>query len=355
MTINMTKKFNPNDLRFNPPCFHEDILRQFLKDQYGVTGAFKTLVGERDQNMCVTTEQGHQYIFKVASSEELDESIDLQIKALIHLEQKIPSLSVPRQINNKSGQSYSELIDKRGHIHLARLLSYVEGVPISESKHLPFDAIREVGRITGRVCAGLSDFNHPAANHFMPWDSLNELIFTDELRQKYTPDDFKALAEKHLQRLQADSMPKLLALPRQVIHNDGHSGNIMCNPNSPTKVTGVIDFGDLVLGPVIIDLAVCLNSMIDHNSDILGATSAMLEGYRQHVFIPDKQLELLYDALAVRSILTVQLLYYRTIHHAHDTEKLLEEDFSGTLEKAKIFLEFDRNVFIDYVSSIKTH
>jgi hydroxylysine kinase len=347
------KKFNPDDLRFNPPNFDENILQHCLYENYGITGHFKTLAGERDQNVSVTTQQGQQYIFKISSFDELNESIDLQIQALLYLEKNDPQLSVPRQIRNQSGQSYSTLISENGHTHLARLLSYVEGIPISEFDHLPLDAIKEVGNITGRVCAGLKSFNHSAASHFMPWDSLNELIFTDELRQNYTPDDFKPLAEGHLMRLKAYTMPKLLALPRQVIHNDGHSGNIMCSPDSPQNVTGVIDFGDLVLGPVVVDLAVCLNSMIDHNSDILGATAAMLEGYQKHTVIPDNQLKLLYDALAVRSILTVQLLYYRTIHHAHDVQKLLEEDFSGTIEKAKIFLGFDRDVFIDYISSIK--
>ena len=355
MTTDTIKQFNPDDLRFNPPCFDEDSLRQCLKGQYGITGAFKTLAGERDQNMCVTTEHGEKYIFKVASADELDESVDLQIKALQHLEQKDAGLSVPRQIRNKSGQSYSVLTDEKGRAHLVRLLSYVEGVPISEFDRLPFDAIREVGGITGRLCAALSDFSHPSSNHFMPWDSLNQIIFTAELRQKYTPDEFKPLAERHLQRLQAHTMPKLLALPRQVIHNDGHSGNIMCSPDSPAKVTGIIDFGDLIAGPVIVDLAVCLNSMLERNADILGTTSAMLAGYRQHVTVPANQLELLYDALTVRSILNVQLLSYRSIHHAHDEEKILEEDFSGTLEKSKILLEFDREVFVDYVSSIGPH
>jgi hydroxylysine kinase len=355
MTTNMIKPFNPDDLRFTPPSFQVDILRQFLLDQYGVTGAFKTLAGERDQNMSVTTEEGVKYIFKIASADELDESVDFQIKALLHLQQKDPGLSVPRQIRNKSGESYSVLNDENGLAHMARLLSYVDGCPVSEFDHLPFDAIREVGRITGRLCAGLNGFDHAAASHFMPWDSLNQIIFTEELRQKYTPDDFKPLAEVHLKRLQAYGMPKLLALPRQVIHNDGHSGNVMCAPDNPVNVTGIIDFGDLIAGPVIVDLAVSLNSMMDHNSDILASTSAMLEGYKKYVIIPDKQLELLYDALTVRSLLNVQLLYYRSIHHAHDEQKLLEEDFEGTLEKAKIFLGFSRDVFNDHVSSITAH
>ena len=80
------KKFNPDDRRFNPPNFDENILQHCLYENYGITGHFKTLAGERDQNVSVTTQQGQQYIFKISSFDELNESIDLQIQALLYLE-----------------------------------------------------------------------------------------------------------------------------------------------------------------------------------------------------------------------------------------------------------------------------
>lgn len=349
MPATTIKQFDSEELRFNPPHFGESVLRDFLEEQYGITGSFKSLAGERDLNIRVTTEEGNKYIYKISSPDEFDETVDFQIKALLHLEVKDPGLAVPRLIQNKDDKPSCTLKDEDGKPHHVRLLSFVDGIPLDSFDDLSYETIKEVGRITGRLCVALKDFKHPAAKNFMPWDTMNGLIFSDELRQKYVPDDIKNLVEDHLERLQNHGVSKILALPHQVIHNDGHSGNVICAIDKPEIVTGVIDFGDMLERPIIVDVAVSLISMISHNSDILGTTSAMLEGYQKHTPIPEDQLELLYDALAAVTILCVQLLNYRAIHHAYNKQKLEEEDFEGMLETAKVFLNFDKDVFTNHV------
>ena len=130
------------------------------------------------------------------------------------------------------------------------------------------------------------------------------------------PDSIKEKAELHLSRLQKQGIPSLLALPHQIIHHDAHPGNVMCEPGNTAHITGVIDFGDLIYRPVIMDVSVALSSTLRHNPDILGATTAMLQGYSHHYIIPEEQLELLYDALCASYIMSVQLLNYRARHHA---------------------------------------
>lgn len=112
----------------------------------------------------------------------------------------------------------------------------------------------------------------------------------------------------------------------------------------------MIDFGDLIERPIIMDVAVSLTSIVGHNPDLLGTVAAMLEGYSDYVTIPEGQLELLYDAMAGAYIMSVQLLNYRAQHHADDPEKIRQEDFAGTLETARKFLEFDRAIFIDHIT-----
>ena len=349
MVISITEQFSADVLRFNPPNFSEDVLHAFLKDQYGITGSFKHLAGERDQNIRVETVDGTRYVLKIAGPDERDETVDFQIKALLHLAQKDPRLVVPRQIKNNSGSQSSCLNDEKGRPHWVRLVSYIEGEPMSEYDHLELDAIREIGRIAGQLCTALRGFNHPAAGQFMPWDSLNGLIFSEELRNNYLPDNFKVLAEKHLLRLKTDSVPRLLALPHQIIHHDAHTGNVMCEPGNPTHITGIIDFGDLIYRPVIMDIAVSLASALGHNPDILSTTSAMLDGYRNHLPLPEEQLEQLYDALCTAYIMSVQLLNYRAKHHTDDPEKIRQENFAGALENARRFLEFDQTIFTDHI------
>lgn len=349
MAANTSKQLSANDLKFNPPRFSEAVLHDFLHSQFGITGDLKPLAGERDQNIQVTTGDGEKYVLKIAGPDEPYETIDFQIKVLLHLEQKDPGLIVPRQIKNKLGGQASLIKDQKGRAHWVRLVSFVEGVAMDSYDHLSFDAIKAIGRIAGRLSAALKEFEHPAADNFMPWDSLNGLIFSEELRGKYLPGDFKELAETHLQRLKADGIPKLLALPHQVIHHDAHAGNVICEADNPSAVTGVIDFGDLTYRPVILDIAISLTSVLTHNTDILGATAVLLEGYQEYTAVADEQLELLYDAVVANYIIAVQLLSYRSVHHTDDPEKIRQEDLAGTIEAARIFLEFDRTMFTAHI------
>lgn len=339
---------NADDLKFNPPRFTVKELHDFLLSQYGMTGELKPLAGERDQNMRFTNTDGKQYVLKIASPDELDETVDFQIKALLHLQKEDPELTVPVQIKTLSGEQAAVIKNKHKKAHWARLVSYVDGEPLDLYDPLSLETIRAMGRITGRLCAALKRFNHPAAQNFMPWDGLNGLIFSAELRENYIPDDLKTLVESHLKRLEQVSLPKLLALPHQVIHHDGHSGNIMCKTGVPEIITGVIDFGDLIYRPIVMDISIVLTSAIDNNN-ILDATTALLEGYSEHTPVPNEQRALLYDAVAISLIIAVQLYSYRAKHHADDPEKIRQEDLVGTIETTRRFLEFDRDIFTAHI------
>ncbi|MEM7194929.1 MAG: phosphotransferase [Pseudomonadota bacterium] len=342
-------EFSADLLRFNPPEFGEDTLHFVLKDQYGISGQLKHLAGERDQNTLVITNDGSKYVLKIAGPDERKDTVDFQVQTLLHLERKAPDLYVPRQVKNRTGEQAGTITDDSGKTHWVRLVTYVEGDPMGDYDHLDLDAVNGIGSIAGRMCAALQGFLHPAATDFMPWDGLNGLIFSDELRNNHLPDSIKTIAEKHLQRLEMDTMSRLLALPHQVIHHDAHPGNVICVPGKPNQVKGVIDFGDLICRPVLMDVSVALASTLRHNLDILGTASAMLDGYKAHIYFTEDMMSLLYDALCVSQILTVQLLNYRAQHHASDPEKIRQEDFSGALENAKRFLEFDQNEFSDHV------
>ena len=56
-------------------------------------------------------------------------------------------------------------------------------------------------------------------------------------------------------------------LPRQVIHNDGHAGNLLRADAGSEHVTGLIDFGDLVHTVTVADLAVSGASLVPHQAD----------------------------------------------------------------------------------------
>jgi len=64
------------------------------------------------------------------------------------------------------------------------------------------------------------------------------------------------LAARCLDGFVSHALPALGRLRSQVIHNDFNPHNLLVDAGDPSRITGIIDFGDMVWGPRVIDLAV---------------------------------------------------------------------------------------------------
>ena len=308
------------NFRFNPPSFPYAVLSEFLATSFGANGAMKPLAGERDQNVRITTETGREYVFKIAGPDESFDLVDFQIKALEHVRQFDPSIPVPHHIRTLSGQLSTVITDEAGVPYHVRLLTFLPGVPMDTVEPPTDKQIVEIGSLTGRLCLALQDFKHTAATHFMPWDAMNGLVVFDSFKARYTPPDLVDDFAPHLERLKDISLPLMAALPTQVVHNDAHLGNLLSDPAKPDNVVGLIDFGDIIERPLVIDLSSTIASIIETNANVVGCCRLLLEGFERHVSAPDNQLELLYDAVFARLALSVQLFQFRQINVSRDEE-----------------------------------
>jgi len=338
------------DLRFTPPNLSENILRPFLRGHWGVKGDFKRLSGERDQNLQVIAANGTQYVYKIASSIEDPALVDFQIQALLHLEITDPDISVPRIVRSNDGNASETLIDDAGEAHAVRVLSYVPGVPLGDFGPPSTRTITQIGALQGRLCRAFSDFNHIAATHFMPWDIMNGLVTSRSLRTRYLKNGLATVCGPALERLENDSLPRMHDLPQQVVHNDAHSGNVMCSPDDSSSITGIIDFGDLVKRPLVVDLSTALASIIQNGRTPLQDSAALVLGFSQHMPVHENQLELLYDAILARAILSVQLLEFRV-----EKTDAGEDIRDGDLPQSKVGLEkvmaINPTEFLDFISA----
>ena len=330
----MRSELTANDLRFTPPQLPRDLLQRFLDDRWGVTGTFKSLPGERDQNFLVCTDDDTRYVLKVSSPIEDSILVDFQVQAMLHLEGVDPEIPVPRVCHSLDGTAVKTLRTSEGE-HAVRLLSWVHGVRLDDAGPASPEVIAQIGALQGRMCKAFAGFRHAGASHFMPWSTLNWLVVSRELCSRYLLDGLAERCAPALQRFEKESLPRLLALPRQTIHNDAHSGNVLCDPDAPGTVAGVIDFGDLIEGPLVVDLATSLASILDHSKTPLEAAATLVRGFESQLALPDEQRELLYDATLARAIMIVQLLGFRAEHTEVDQE-LLDVDIpivKQTLEK----------------------
>jgi hydroxylysine kinase len=336
------------DLRFTPPTLSIEALTPFLLEHFNVSGEFKPLDGERDQNFRVTTRDGERYVLKVASPLEDATLVDFQVQALLHIEQSDPGVPVPRLIRSSAANSVERLPGPDGENYAVRLLSYVSGLPLYEFDPPTLTTIQRIGRLQGRLCRALQDFTHIAESHFMPWDSMNGLVLSRNLREKYLPPDLRVSAASTFKRLEENSFPLMNKLPSQVIHNDAHSGNLLCEPDSPTEISGLIDFGDMIRRPLLIDLATSLASIVERNDDPRQAARSLIEGFTEFVDFPANQRALLFDAIAARLLLTVMLLDFR-VKNTDAPASLGEIDLVDTTASLRRFLSINTDSFLQAI------
>lgn len=93
-----------------------------------------------------------------------------------------------------------------------------------------------------------------------------------------------------------------------MLHGDINHSNIIVREETSThslRLAGLIDFGEMVEGPVVVDLAILIMSIMTlsnhHKPDIVHITRQLLKGYCMHKSrLGDVDLELLYHALPAR-------------------------------------------------------
>jgi len=225
------------EMEFDQPFerLGEDAAAAILRETWGIEGATLTrLDTERDDSFRVSTGTT-DYLLKVAHPADDPLYVNLQTAAMAYVaEQSV--LSVQGILLTVEGEIEPE-VDGR----VARLLTWLPG---STEHHLdPFEA----GRTLGQLSDALSTFDHPAAHRDFVWD-IARLDLVRDLQERFPNEEVAAVFA-----LWNDL--DLTTLPRQVIHNDFHPGNVL---SDGSQITGVLDFGDVVHTARIVDVAVAL-------------------------------------------------------------------------------------------------
>jgi len=334
----------PTDLRFVPPDLPLDHLIEFTRRDFGIEGEFKALEGERDQNHRITTADGRRFVLKVAGALEDPGITDFQVRALLHLEHRAPDLPVPRLVCNHTGEPIGHTESASGETHWVRLLTYVPGIPFRDGRRPSLEALRALGTFQGRLADALSDFSHPHSQHFMPWDQSNGLVLNPSLWRRYA-DGIEDLEQSHLPHMENSVFPALAKLRHQVIHNDAHSENVLRADEESERITGLIDFGDLVDAPLADDLAVSIASFIEDQPDFIATASAITSGFHSVMPLADQEIDLLYDLVLVRCVLNVLLLGLQNDGVAGDVG--LEPDREISRQGIRELIDIGRAPFTD--------
>lgn len=293
---------------------------ELARDIYGLTVFARELSGERDRNFHLTAEDGRHYVLKLSNAAEDPQVIDLQTKALLHIAEADPTLPVPRVMRTCDGDTEHLLSGPEGEMQVLRMLTYLPGRPLGRPVG---DSVllRSIGSCLARLGLALRDFAHPAAAHELLWDIKHANRVRPLL--SHLPEERRSLIERFLDDFEANVSPVLPALRTQVIHNDLNVHNIVVSDAQPECVAGVIDFGDMVQAPLVSDVAVACAYQLAGTGHPLASVAELVAGF--HALRPLERLEidLLYDLIAARMVLTLTITAWRVALHPENSGYIL--------------------------------
>jgi Ser/Thr protein kinase RdoA (MazF antagonist) len=262
------------------PAQAEEIARR----HYGVVGRAERLSAEFDDAFRLVTDDSSWFV-KICLADEdrpaASTEVSFQTAVLLHLAAAAPGLPVQRVVPALDGRPEVPVAGN-GHHRLVRMTSWLDGDLLSRTDSSAA-LRRDLGAALGRLSVALRGFSHPGALRTHRWD----LQHLDRLRGPLadlpgdgvlpevaarldagSPAGVRAGLEDYLDRFESVLRPRLADVPVQVIHTDFHGENLL---SDGARITGILDFGDALTGPVAMDVAVAASYQLGRGPDVRGS------------------------------------------------------------------------------------
>jgi hydroxylysine kinase len=309
------------------PAQAESIARR----HYGAGGRAQRLASEHDDAFRIVAGDGSSRLLKIGQPEpgagSAPELPSFQASVLLHLAETAPELPVQRVVTTLDGAPEVLLPASSGPARLARMTSWLDGSLLGRCAATP-ELRRETGGTLARLNRALRGFSHPGARRTHQWDlqnfgRLRELLgelpdsgLLPEVERRLGAEGAGQNGARHgaglgaelagcLDHFARSVQPRLAGVPVQVIHTDFHGENLLTDG---TRVTGILDFGDALTGPVAMDVGVAacyqlgsvLNSAGPDAAAILAPAGDVVAGYRAVEPLTDADLVLAAEFIVAR-------------------------------------------------------
>jgi Ser/Thr protein kinase RdoA (MazF antagonist) len=194
---------------------------------------------------------------------------------------------------------------------------------------------RDLGATLARLSVALRGFSHPGALRTHRWDlqhldrlrgPLADLPGDAVLPEVATalgaglPSGVRAGLEDYLDQFSAVLLPRLAGVPVQVIHTDFHGENLLCDD---ARITGILDFGDALTGPVAMDVAVAACYQLGRGPDVVGSALDVVAGYHGVDPLAEADLDLIAGFLVGRLVARIILSQWHAMREPSNRGYLL--------------------------------
>ena len=119
---------------------------------------------------------------------------------------------------------------------------------------------------------------------------------------------------------------RLEKLRMQVVHNDFNPSNMLVAKDDVNRLTGVIDFGDMVYTQLINDVAVAAAYFCHLEADPYREVVDFLSNYAAIVPLSDEEIDILPDMILTRHLTTVMITHWRASLYPRDRDYILRNE-----------------------------
>jgi hydroxylysine kinase len=290
-----------------PPAIADIPVAAFLRDRYAVAAEVVRLPSERDQVLLAREASGRKSILRIAPIAEGGSSLGLQNAALNAIARHDPELPIPIVIESRAGREI-EYLSHGDAQHAASLYAYLEGEPVGRTAGSREQRLA-LGTTLARLDSALATLDYAADGDPFLWNVLSAGAVRPMLAYGAAPAPTR-LAEAAIDDFEQFAHARICAMPRQFIHNDFNPKNVLVDPSRPAVVTGVIDFGDLLRAPRIVDVGVAIARQtqgewpVEAGAEILGA-------YHRGCSLGEEEVDVLYHVVCARLAIRIAVWGWR--------------------------------------------
>jgi hydroxylysine kinase len=331
-----------NPVIVESPSFTVEAVAAVVEKDFSLNGDYTQLVSERDQNFQLKATDGRQFVVKVTGLAEDRIATDFQIAMLAHFEESGFNYA-PRIVRTALGKQRSVITSDMGQEYSLRVVTWLAGSLLHDVGLTASNANR-FGQRLAELNQSLETFEFDGDGQAGLWDMRNALQLQSLLRHA-NDETVHDYAHAVLARFEDTVATALRALPGQAIHNDANPENILIDEDG--EISGLIDFGDALKAPRIMDVAIAASYLRASGEDPLRFIEAFIHGYQQRSPLSDTELSLLFDLIRTRLATTLIIMYWRLTARDEDDpyrKKTLENE-SNAFEFLVFLSDLGRDAF----------
>ncbi len=141
---------------------------------------------------------------------------------------------------------------------------------------------------------------------------------------RYVPRaEDRQLAGEAIRRFEEAVQPRLSNLRWQVIYNDLNPSNVLVDERDSESVVGIIDFGDLVSCPLVVDVAIAAAYQLRHTPDPIDAAIEFVAAYHEVLRLEVEEIELLCDLMVTRIASAAIITAWHATIQPHNRDYIL--------------------------------